>query len=232
MNELNKDIYYLVHSTNKDPSKMKYLQIKNKELTHQYPGIYLSLITKQNYRNINIFPGKYKIIFSRKLLLQNNYHINLEDSNGNITKDNTYFPNQINDIYKKIGDLNEIIFHNNINMKYCCEIITKPSMNDMNEYMKYVDNNYNLPNNIMENLMKPNMKFLPNYIYANELNYTGKTNIVKSLKWSRIKAKMSNIDNIKKYNIKELNKKIMEVYEYYDKNRKNIKQEYMTEFYK
>ena len=79
--------------------------------------------------------------------------------------------------------------------------------------------------------MKRNIKFLPNYIYANELNYTGKTNIVKSLKWSRIKAKMSNIDNIKKYNIKELNEKIMKLYKKYDKNRKNIKQEYMTEFF-
>ena len=231
MSNLNNDILYLVHSTNTDPNKIKYIKIKNIDIRDEYPGIYLSLVTKQNYKNINIYPGKYKIILSRKLLLQNNYHININDANGNITKNNTYFPYQINKIYKKISGLNEIIFHNNINMKYCCKIIEKPNINNINEYMKYINNNYNLPNNIIENNIKPNMRFLPNYIYANELNYTGKTKIEKSLKWSKIKAKMTNIKNINN-NIKKLNENIMNVSEYYNKNRKNIKHEYVLDFYK
>jgi len=60
-------------------------------------------ITKDN---INIEPvnhfGKYKLIFSKKLLLQKNFHINLTDHNGFISESNTYFNWELDKVVKKI----------------------------------------------------------------------------------------------------------------------------------
>ena len=61
---------------------------------------------------------------------QKNYHINLTDYNGILTENNTYYPWSLNkfvNINKNTcisgkRTMNEIIFHDNINMKYCCKI--------------------------------------------------------------------------------------------------------------
>ena len=54
--------------------------------------MYLSIITKDNINKEYIFPGKYIIILSKKLLLQQNYHMNLTDYNGIVSEKNTFFP--------------------------------------------------------------------------------------------------------------------------------------------
>ena len=72
-------------------------------------------------------------MFSKKLLKQKNYHINLIDSNGFISEE-TYFPHNIDkmpkfiDFYnyylekKKWYPGNEIIFHDSIDLSNLCEI--------------------------------------------------------------------------------------------------------------
>jgi hypothetical protein len=71
------DIYYLVHATNKpDCVNWKELQTGEFNTNDQFPGVYFSIITKDNIDTEKIFSQKYAMIFSKKLLQQKNYHIN------------------------------------------------------------------------------------------------------------------------------------------------------------
>ena len=127
------NIYYLIHTTN-NPDCINWSELKTAKFNtdDQFPGVFLSIITKDNINDEFIFPGKYIIILSKKLLLQKNYHMNLRDYNGIISENNTYFPWQLDDFISKSKNLltgkrkpqNEVVFHDNIDMKYCCAIIS------------------------------------------------------------------------------------------------------------
>jgi hypothetical protein len=126
------NIYYLVHVTN-DPNCVNWTELRTAPFNtdDQFPGVYLTMITKDNIDKEDIFPGKYIIILSKKLLFQKNYHINLTDYNGIISEENTYFPWNLDKFMSenrkllsvKNRTLNEVVFHDNIDMKYCCGII-------------------------------------------------------------------------------------------------------------
>ena len=129
------DIYYLIHTTNnyKDWSELQTSSIDNWH--DQFPGVYLTLITKYNIDSERLFPGKYILIFSYELLKQKNYHINIRDYNGNITETNTYYPWNLNRAVQEIKNIqndekkkydtiwqsNEVVFHDPISMKYLCK---------------------------------------------------------------------------------------------------------------
>ena len=126
-------IYYLIHTTN-NPDCINWTELRTAEFNtdDQFPGVYLSVITKDNVNKEYIFPGKYIIILSKKLLLQKNYHINLTDYNGIVSEKNTYFPWNLDKFMSKNRHLllsekqsqTEVVFHDNIDMKYCCGIIS------------------------------------------------------------------------------------------------------------
>ena len=86
------EVYYLVHTTN-NPDCKKWSEIRAApfNVDDQFPGVYFSIITKSNIDRERIYPGKYIMIFSKKLLMQKNYHINFTDYNGILTETNTYF---------------------------------------------------------------------------------------------------------------------------------------------
>jgi hypothetical protein len=186
------DVYYLVHSTD-NPDCINWSELKTGAFNtdDQFPGVYLSIITKDNINDEVLFPGKYIIIFSKKILLQKNYHMNLTDTNGIVSETNTYFPWDLNEyVSKNKTNLNEVIFHDNIDMKYCCGIIGwfKKDI--------YIRINDFLPNISIENEEDPDMTKQPFVCYPFEDGYTGTPDIPRSSnKWYEMMATVCNIDD-------------------------------------
>jgi hypothetical protein len=152
------DFFYLVHVTNdKNYKNWEYVKTAVFNTHDQFPGAYFSLVTKYNINYINLFPGKYKLIFSVRLLEQKNYHINLTDSNGIISESNTFYPWNLNDYLKLTSDgseidkVNEVIFHNPVSMNYFCKVISNK-----------------LPNMQIKNDTPPNLSYEPFYCYPFE----------------------------------------------------------------
>jgi hypothetical protein len=167
---MNENILYLVHMT--DNNITKCLRTSNEE--DQFPGVYFTLITKHNLKYERLFPAKNCLIFSKKLLEQQNYHINFVDYNGFINESNTYFHWELDKVVKKLkshkGDFaNEVIFHDNISLDYLCLKIT---LNDISSNIANI-NELILPIYEMYNDIKPNKDILPFYCYAKENKYTG-----------------------------------------------------------
>ena len=101
------NVYYLIHRTNYyDDSwtELKPSKIENYE--HQFPGVYLSIITKNTIETIK-YNCKYILIFSIKLLKQKNFHINIKDYNGFINENNTYFYWDLNKALEIKGSIAE-----------------------------------------------------------------------------------------------------------------------------
>ena len=61
------DILYLIHTTNK-PDCLNWTELKTPKFNvdDQFPGIYLSIVTKNNIENDNFYAGKYVIFISKK----------------------------------------------------------------------------------------------------------------------------------------------------------------------
>ena len=92
------EVLYLVHTTSIDPKTVEELR-PSEMSTYQYPGVFFSLITKDNKNAEFIYPDGDKIlIFSPKLLLQSNWHANLTDHQGFISENNTFYPWNTEDI--------------------------------------------------------------------------------------------------------------------------------------
>jgi len=167
------DILYLVHTTSKkyknENGCLNWKEIKTSD-TDQHPGSYFSLITKDNRLTEKLFPATETLIFSRNLLKQMNYHINMCDNNGFITEGNSFFPWNLQEAVEKIRKnadtpldkehvnyhrMNEVVFHDPIPMDYLClELETQFFFNDF------------LPDHQIENEVKPNMSLLPFYCFV------------------------------------------------------------------
>jgi hypothetical protein len=219
------DVYYLIHVTN-DSKCLEWseLNVCSFNTSDQFPGVYFSIITKYNIDYEKIFPGKYILIFSKNLLYQHNYHINFIDYNGILTEHNTYYPwmleKFVNDnkseCINKNYSMNEVIFHDNINMKYCCSIII---------------NNDNKKNNILPKIPYINdeeadMTKIPFFCFPFEDIYTGRDPLTKSSnKWYNMFYNVANIDNKYESNIDIIVKKIKNkaYYLYNNRSEQNIK---------
>ena len=167
---MNENILYLVYMTDNNITKC----LRKSTEEDQFPGVYFSLITKYNLKYERLFPAKNCLIFSKKLLEQQNYHINFVDYNGFINESNTYFPWELDKVVKKLkshkGDFaNEVIFHDNISLDYLCLKIT---LNDISSNIANI-NELILPKYEMYNDTKSNKDILPFYCYAKENEYTG-----------------------------------------------------------
>lgn len=215
------DILYLIHSTDKsfniyDINELIPSKLENAD--DQFPGVYFSLITKNNINTEPLFSYKNIFIFSKKLLLQRNFHINIRDYNGWINENNTYFSwdldkaiNIINNFHNSIG--NEVVFHDPISVKYLCSYIKSGSNNDLPSYI----DDLNIP--------PPDMSKIPFYCVPFENNYNGiqKLNISSREFYVKI-AKMcliQEIDNKTTDEIIELIKNNMNKF-YYNRELLNI----------
>jgi len=208
------DIYYLIHTTNKYNEEWKELRTSPiEDYEDQFPGVYFTLITKDNIHKEKLYPGNKQIlIFSKRLLEQKNYHINLRDYNGYISENNTYFPWNLDAAVKKISEdaninSNEVVFHDPIPMKYLCVAIKKLSSN--------ISNNNLLPNVPIQNEVEPDLSKEPFYCYPLEKNYTGMNPLSESSSEFFMKmAKMCGVDNQLPTNeiINQISQKIPDLY--------------------
>lgn len=154
---------YLLTTIERSESKIKYQGIGSSVVNRwtedkyksEFPGIFMSYITKNDVRKFVKYIGEIILVFSNKLLNQKNYHCNIIDNNGYISEDLTYFnfnidkmPKQkdVVDFYKKIYKSypgNEIVFHDKIQMTSLCEIWVrnKEKYNKLIEHIpkKYID---------------------------------------------------------------------------------------------
>ena len=126
----------------------------------------------------------------------------------------------------KYKNMNEVIFHDPIPMKYLCtavityEISSLVSNNDENSPHKYFKENDLLPKFPIYNEEEPDMTKIPFLCYPYEMNCTGYMKLPLSSKEFYIKmAKMSNIkfddndnDNIREKIIEKIREKIPELY--------------------
>lgn len=189
----------------------------------QFPGVYFSLITKYNLKYERLFPAKNCLIFSKKLLEQQNYHINFVHYNGFINESNTYFPWELNKVVKKLkshkGDFtNEVIFHDNISLDHLCLKIT---LNDISSNIANL-NELILPRYEMYNNTKLNKDILPFYCYAKENEYTGiNPKKLSSISFYKKMAIMCNIDT--KLTREEIIEKINEKIDELNNNREKQK---------
>jgi len=135
----------------------------------EFPGAYFSLVTKHNLKKLNLFPGKFALFFSVRLLEQHNWHFNLSDQNGMISEFNTYYPWNLDKALQKIKgvDTNEVVFHDPVPMKYCVQILEKP--------VTYVPGNNEgfLPQHQLVNDVPPDMSKKPFYVYPFEDEWGG-----------------------------------------------------------
>jgi hypothetical protein len=217
------NVYYLVHITNESTCRSwDELKIASFNTDDQFPGVYLSIITKFNIMNESLFPGKYIMIFSKKLLLQKNYHVNNRDYNGILTETHTYYPWNI-DMFINEGEKfsnkkteNEIVFHDNISTKYLYKIIERST--DMHS-------NKILPIEEIETYAEPNMDLIPFYCYPFDDMYTGIDPLPRSSnEWYKIIMKMCNIEYDKNDTIEIMLQKIREksIELYNDRSKQNI----------
>ena len=219
------DIYYLIHSTN-NPECASWDELKTGYFNtdDQFPGVYMSVITKDNIDSESIYPGKYLMIFPKILLNQNNYHINARDYNGIITEKNTYYPWNLREFLdcKDNHSMNEIIFHDNIDIKYCLGIINATE----------ADYKSILPKTSLDSPeLQPNISYLPFFCYPFESMYSGINPLPPSSKeWYIMMSKMADIAIDDIASIDDIREKIREKSEYLYMNRYKQKIMYLKEY--
>jgi hypothetical protein len=230
------DILYLVHASD-DPNfndwKEVKVSLKNSFITHennQFPGVYFTLITKQNIDNVSIYPGKYLLFFSKDLLLQSNYHLNLYDHNGMVSEHNTYYPwnldeflEEQNKIIKQnriLGDDNykidsEVVFHDNISIEYLCKYIERPNTPiDKNDSIEIIIEKINkvytlLPREPLTCGTHTMQNEHPFYCYPFENTYPIEDKVKpSSIEWLKMVAKSCDVTIHKNDNIDSIREKI------------------------
>ena len=225
---------YLVHvavdfmsTENINVTKWNELRTSDKWYDGEFPGVYFSLITKDNLRKERLYPGKKVMFFSVKLLEQHNWHLNLKDNNGYVREYNTYFPWNLDEALEKIksekiGSSNEVVFHDPVSLKYLCQVVPKPE--------DYTPGDNFLPNQRMENDEPPDLTKKPFYVYPFEGEYDGvDTGIQKSSKgWFKMMCEVAGISIPKQKDemIKQLKKRAKYLWTHRDEQDVEILKEY------
>jgi hypothetical protein len=216
--------YYLLHATNEDYTQfyeLKTAGISDYEVRVQFPGVFFSLITKDNFETEVLFDKKYYLLFSVELLKQKNYHINIRDMNGIISEHNTLFYWQLNEVHDRIKadikinkrTMNEVVFHDNISMTHLCYVIE----NKFDGNLKNILPKESLINK--KDIAKINTDLLPCYCYYNDYFYTGLNPPPKSSpEWI---SKMNLVYDIDLTNDKEYYDHVKYIYKNRDKQRLN-----------
>jgi hypothetical protein len=194
------DVYYLVHSTDIDPSGFKTLMKTPCNDIGQFPGVFMTLVTKHNIDTETYYPGKYMMLFSKDLLKQKNYHINVIDCNGMVTEHYTYYPWNLSDAVnyiksKEYGSMNEVIFHDDIDIKkyLCATINTKPFYK---RFIKKEKDKVILPHKEMRTVAEPDMTKMPFYCFTMEDIFDGDPAPNSSLRWFQLLVRVANIQEV------------------------------------
>ena len=206
------DVYYLVHVTRDYSPKWKELKPSPlSDYENQYPGVYFSIVTKQNIDKIQLYPGKQILLFSKLLLDQQNYHINKRDYNGYVSEENTYYPWNLKEAIENISDSNEVVFHDPISMKHLCAVISKSNIS----YDIEMENNMLLPALPLYSDEKLDVTTKPFLCYPLENNYRGINPIPQSSnKFFKKMAEMCGVNSSLETNviIKKITEQIPQMY--------------------
>jgi hypothetical protein len=212
------EILYLVHATSNRSLVGNSLKVSKEPDT--FPGVYFSLITDENILREQLFPGKQKLlIFSKTLLKQYNWHLNIQDVNGIISEHNTLFPwNTEKEIVNalKQNNMNELVFHDDVPLKYLCKTIVFP------EYILGGEKNKRLPRKVITNNALPDFSLRPFYIFCDITSYTGiQSNFTKnsSLNWYRMMAHVARINLKKTDNIQTILSKLKKTQQFLHSHR-------------
>jgi len=239
------DILYLVHAVSEYDNSKPYVNLRPSRLTasdEQFPGVFFTLITKQNRHREPLYEDDNVLIFSKKLLLQHNFHININDYNGFINEKNTYFSWQLDDAVKKIAEMpvneklyvgNEVVFHDPIPIKYLCLYIQKYNISkELTPKTLFTkETSLFLPNNEIYNDEEPDMTKIPFYCIPNENNYTGIGKFsISSRTFYKKMAEMCNIKVSKTDSRNDIIKKIKENIESLYNNRETLKIDKFKDF--
>ena len=172
------------------------------------------------------------MIFSKNLLKQYNYHINITDNNGFITENNTYFPWNLKEAVEEIKKnslispseteinyhlMNEVIFHDPVPIEYCCMEIDRSSISCLLEF----DNDF-LPDYPIHNNIPPNTCLLPFYCYA---YFEEKNRLNSSYTFFQKMARICDIDPT--LTTEEIIQKIQEKMDFLYENRDKQNLQYM-----
>ena len=271
------DIIYLTHFTNIDNvnnilndfhlytniERVKYntqyksvcsppnFNYQEKDFLNQFPGVYMSYVSKCDIHSKIKYVGNVCLCFTKKLLQQKNYHINITNNNGLISEHITYYPNNLNKIPKKemiekfyiknegVYCGNEVVFHDKINLGTLCEIWVKDS-NLYHELRKkipkkfhylihlkniYIDDLLNQFNCKIDEHSKPfylSIDYFRNGINKKLYNYENKSNSGKNHYLKMCKLISLNDNIINKFNLTDPQNLIQYL----------IKHEYFSKFHK
>jgi hypothetical protein len=139
-----------------DVQQVSAIQDSSNILTYEYPGVFLSLIMKndigKSYGIYGINETIY-LIFSKVLLKQNNYHLRTDDENG-IIDELAYSKQAIDKFLENVTyneylpSLNELVFHDPISLNALQQIIVpyKPTydmiMEELNKPIENINPKY------------------------------------------------------------------------------------------
>ena len=150
------DILYLVHNTYGYNNEWKELETAPfKASEHHFPGVYFTLITKDNLKTEDLYGYQGDILI---------FSWNLDKAVKKIKQES-----------KKGYDIgNEVVFHDNIPMKYLCLVINLKSI-DLTIADKYKCklSNIILPHYEIYNNEEADKTKIPFYCLPFEENYTG-----------------------------------------------------------
>lgn len=228
------DILYLVHSS--DSYNKSWTELKTSDITefeYQFPGVYFTMITKDNLKKEGLYGYQTLLIFSKKLLEQENYHINISDYNGFINEKNTYYPWNLKSAVNKIKKIantnkfytgNEVIFHDPIPMKYLCIVINKIAISlTINDKYNISFGSLMLPHYEIYNDIEPDKTKIPFFCHPYENNFTGFSKFkLSSKKFYRKMALLCNVNTEQPKNkiIEDIKAKAKELY--HDRNKQNL----------
>ena len=182
------DVLYLVHTVETFDNTKQYVNLDPsplEDVDHQFPGVYFTLITKQNRHREPLYYPDNVLIFSKKLLEQKNWHINMNDYNGFINEENTFFSWQLDKAVEKINKMaaskksyvgNEVVFHDPVPIKFLCLYIQNYNISEKlisDKPKPFEHSGLFLPTSEMYNDQEPDMSKIPFYCVPCEDNYTG-----------------------------------------------------------
>ena len=231
-------ILYLVHAIENDYNK-SWKELKTSpvdDINSQFPGVFFTFITKDNIEKEELYHNNTILIFSKKLLEQENYHINLNDYNGFINEKNTFFPWELDKAIKKYKTIlkkdvnyvgNEVVFHDPIPMKYLCGVIMNKSISNEIKDKNNLTTTMNLllPKYEIYNDEPPDMTKLPFYSMPLEDNFSGFNKYkLSSKKFYQKMATLANVNSNQSREkiIEDIKLKMVDLYN--NRHKQNLKE--------
>jgi hypothetical protein len=163
--------------------------------------VYFTLITRDNREREQLFPGEYKLLLSRKLLMQRNFHINILDHNGIVSEHNTFFPWELDAAVEALrgSSSNEVVFHDVISMDHLCAVARQPHLESVQDTIAWLEHGglqKLLPARPLTSKAAIDHTTPPMFIFTQEDHWTGDPTLrppCSSMAWLRMMARVARL---------------------------------------